>query len=604
LHEGQGLLGELALVGAVAVAAMLVLHRIRVPAFGGLLVGGAIAGPTGLGLIGDVQEIQEIAEIGVILLLFSIGLEFSMARLRFIWRAVSIGGSLQVGLTAGAVLILLLALGDTLERGILFGSAVALSSTAIVLRALSERGELDAPHGRFIVGTLLFQDLLVVPLTLLVPLLGEAEEGTSPLAILGALLVAMAGVLLVAAVARLAIPVFFQVVAATKSREIFLLAVLSVGIGAAWVMSALGLSVALGAFLAGMILADTEYRHRAMSELIPLRDAFGSLFFISLGLLFDWRALVDDPVPTLLVLAGLVLGKAVIATLVAMVGMRYPAGAAWRAGVSLAQFGEFGFVVLLLGVGEGLATTEEIRLLVTAGVMSMLLSRLAIAAAPSMRAGEAVLRPLERLLRVRGADEMRPEDEGLSGHVVVVGYGVAGQLLAASLKSAGRPYLVLELDAERVRQARRAGEPVYYGDITSPETLNYTRVRRARALVLLINDPEAVRRALEGARSFVPSTPIIARTRYVREREELLRLGADYVVCEELEAGAEIAAHVLRALGMEGGEIYRAVENAIMGAGHASITGERQSWLVVPVEVSREPLATRAAERDEEAERG
>ncbi|MDA1002423.1 MAG: cation:proton antiporter [Chloroflexi bacterium] len=583
MEEGQHLLGELALVGAVAVAAMLIAHRARLPAFGGLLVGGAIAGPHGFALVPNTAEINQLAEVGVILLLFSIGLEFSVSRLRYIWRAVAIGGALQMGLTMGAAVLVMLAFGDSVQRGILFGGALALSSTAIVLRALSDRGELDAPHGRFIVGILIFQDIAVVPLTLIVPLMsgvgGESFLGDVALTLLRGLALAVIAIVL----ARLAIPGFLRLVAATKSREVFLLAVLSVGIGAAWLMSALGLSVALGAFVAGMLLADTEFRHRAMGELMPLRDAFGSIFFISLGLLFDGRALLERPGVAALILIGLVVGKAAVAT-VSAIAMRYPARAAWLAGASLAQFGEFGFVVLLIGLAEGLATAAEIRLIVTVGVLSMLLSRVAIAAAPRLRAGERLLRPLEQLLRVRGVDELAEDAPGLHDHVVVVGYGVAGRLLCAALRLADREYVVLELDVDRVRDGRAAGEPIYYGDITSPEVLRYVDVPQARAVILLINDPEGLRRALGAARSLTANARLIARTRYVRDRAELLRLGADEVVCEELEAGAEIAAQVLMALGLEGRAARRAVVAALADGDGAALTGIRQAWLGALIE--------------------
>jgi len=583
VDEGQHLLGELALVGAVAVVAMLIAHRARLPAFGGLLVGGAIAGPYGLALVENAEEINQLAEIGVILLLFSIGLEFSVSRLRYIWRSVAVGGALQVGLTGGAVVLVMLAFGDSVERGILFGGAVALSSTAIVLRALSDRSELDSPHGRFIIGILIFQDLAIVPLTLIVPLLGggggDDLAGGVALTLLRGLAVAVAAIVL----ARLAIPVLLRLVAATQSREIFLLSVLSVGIGAAWLMSALGLSVALGAFVAGMLLADTEFRHRAMGELMPLRDAFGSIFFISLGLLFDARAILDRPVLAALMLFGLVIGKGIAATISAL-AMRYPARAAWLAGASLAQFGEFGFVVLLIGQAEGLATPAEVRLLVTVGVLSMLLSRVAIAAAPRMRAGERLLRPLEQLLRVRGVDALGEDAPALRGHVVVVGYGVAGRLLCTALRLAEREYVVLELDVERVRAGRTGGERIYYGDITSPEVLEYVHVREARAVVVLINDPEALRRALGATRSLTSHARLIARTRYVRDRDELLRLGADEVVCEELEAGAEIAAQVLIALGLEGRKARQAVGAALADGEGAALTGERQGWIGAAVD--------------------
>jgi len=581
-HE-QTLIGELAIVVALGVLAALMLHRVRLPPVIGFLISGAIAGPHGLALVGSSEDIELIAEIGVILLLFAIGLEFSLSRLRYIWRAVAIGGSLQVGVTVLATFLVLIALDETPQRAVFFGLVVALSSTAIVLRALDSRGEVDAPHGRFIVGALIFQDLLVVPLTLFVPLLAGGEQDVMREL---AIAIGKAIAVIVAAVfaARFVIPRFFRLVDQTGSREVFLLAVLSVGVGLAWGMSEVGLSFALGAFLAGLLLADTDYTHRAVSDVIPLRDVFTSIFFISLGMLLDPDVLVDDPLVVTLIVVGLLFGKGLIASLSA-IAMRYPARAAWEVGVNLAQFGEFGFVVLTLGLSVGLATDAEVQTLVSAGVLSMVLSRLAMEFSPKLRAGEALLRPLERLLRAPGIDEPEPEHRGLTDHVVVVGYGVAGRLLRQSLADAEVPHLVLELNADRVRDARAAGAPVYYGDITSPEALSYAQVPYARALVLLINDPGAARRAVSAARAVCPVTPIFVRTRYLADSAELRALGANVVVAEELEGGTEMAAHVLHDGGMPEREVRRIVARALDRFPGDGRIGETQHWLTAVDEV-------------------
>jgi len=596
--DGQQLIGELAIVVGLAVLAALLLHRIRLPPVIGFLAAGAIAGPNGVELVADTEDIELIAEVGVILLLFAIGLEFSLSRLRFIWRAVAIGGSLQVGITVAATYALLIALDETPERAVFFGLVFALSSTAIVLRALDARGELDAPHGRFIVGALIFQDLLVVPLTLFVPLLaGEGGDVVSGLTIA---LAKAVGVFLAAAVAaRWVIPRFFQLVDQTESREVFLLAVLSVGVGLAWAMSEVGLSFALGAFLAGLLLADTDYSHRAVTDVIPLRDTFTSIFFISLGMLFDPQVFADDPVVVVLIVVGLVLGKGVIASLSA-IAMRYPARASWEVGINLAQFGEFGFIVLTLGLSVGLATDAEVATIVSAGVLSMVVSRMAMEFAPRLRAGEAMLRPLERLMRTPGIDEPEAQHRGLTGHVVVVGYGVAGRLLVSSLADAGVEHLVLELNAERVREARATGAPIYYGDITSPEALTYAQVPYARALVLLINDPNAARRAVAAARAVCPVTPILVRARYVADAKKLRALGADIVVAEELESGTEMAAHVLHQAGVPEVEVRSFVARALDEVAGDGATGENQHWLTAVDEV--EPPPTDVAPEVPEAE--
>ena len=576
--EEQDLFGELAVIGALAVATTLGLHRIGLPATIGFLVTGALAGPHGLGLIGDTEHITQIAEIGVILLLFAIGLEFSLSRLRFIWRAVAIGGSLQVGVTTLAALVILVAMGDTVERGIVFGLVVALSSTVVVLRVLDVRGELDAPHGRFIVGALIFQDLLVVPLTLLVPVLASGDSSGFMFEVAWALARATLAIGAVLFVARFLLPRLFNAVDTTRTREVFLLTVISIALGSAWLMNQIGLSFALGAFLAGILLADTDYSHRATSDIIPLRDAFTSFFFISLGMLVDWRVFADEPVVAVLIVLGLVLGKAFVASLAAL-AMRNPASVAWRSGVYLAQFGEFGYVVLLLGASEGLVTSSELRLVVTTGVLSIVLSRGLMHWTGGLHAGEALLRPLERLLRARGIDEPTAQDAFLTDHVVIAGYGVAGRLLARTLAQAHIPYVILELNAETVREARREYTHVYYGDVTSPEALAHARLGHARVLVLLISDPPAARRAIATAHADWPSVPILVRTRYVAERDGLLALGADQVVCEELEGGTEMSAWVLRLLGLDAAAIRSEISEALASSTVGDLTGATGEWI-------------------------
>ncbi len=572
------LFGELAVIGALAVATTLGLRRLGLPTIAGFLITGAIAGPHGLRLVGESNHIDQIAEIGVILLLFGIGLEFSLSRLRFIWKSVAIGGSLQVGITTIAVLGILVVAGDTVERGIVFGLAVALSSTVVVLRLLARRGELDAPHGRFIVGALIFQDLLVIPLTLLVPVLATGDSGGFGLEAAWALIRATLAVGGLLVVARFVVPRIFQAVDATRTREVFLLTVISIALGSSWLMGQLGLSYALGAFLAGMLLADTDYSHRTISDIIPLRDAFTSFFFISLGMIVDWRVFVDAPLIAALIVLGLVGGKALVASLAAL-AMRNPASVSWRSGVYLAQFGEFGYVVLVLGVSEGLVTSSELSVVVTTGVVSILLSRLLMHWTGGLHAGETLLRPLERLLRARGIDEPTGEDAHLTDHVVIAGYGVAGRLLAQTLAEAEIPYVILALNTESVREGRSEHTHIYYGDITSAEALAHARLSHARVLALLISDPLAVRRAIAAARAESPQVPILARTRYVAERSDLLELGADHVVCEEVEGGTEMAARVLESLGMDAPAIRAQIRRTISSAKAKHLTGVVRQWI-------------------------
>lgn len=540
------LLDELAIVIAVAVAVTVLLSRLRLPTVAGLLAAGALLGPFGLKLAKSVHAIEVLAEVGVVLLLFSIGLEFSLARLRNIFRQVALGGVLQVGLTTAITAGVAVAAGETAARGVFCGFVFALSSTAIVLRALAERRELDAPHGRFIVGTLIFQDLCVVPMVLIVPLLGpKAPQGGAAVSIALAMGKAALVIVLTLAVARFVVPKILGWVDASRSREVFLLAILSLCIGTAWLTAMAGLSLALGAFLGGMVVADTEYSHRAMGDILPLRDAFVSIFFVSLGMLFDVRVVAEKPLLVGALLLGLIVAKGWIATLAAM-AMRFPSRVAWLAGVGLAQFGEFGFVLTRLGESHGIVDGNATKPLLAAGIGSMFLTPLLVRAAPHTTAGERLLAPLERLIGVRSIDEADEGEAALEGHVVIVGFGVAGRFAALTLSACGVPFVVFELNADNVRKGKELGLPVYYGDATSEEALGHAHLADARLLVLLMNDPQAAQRVVDTAKRVAPNVPVLMRTRYLLERDALLKMGARDVVAEEVEGAVEMIARMLR----------------------------------------------------------
>jgi CPA2 family monovalent cation:H+ antiporter-2 len=538
------LLDEIAIIAALAVAVTIVLSRVKLPTVAGLLAAGALAGPFGLSLVRSVHAIEVLAEIGVVLLLFTIGLEFSLARLRDIFRQVAVGGALQVGLTTAAVAAVAIGFGRPAGTAVFYGFVFALSSTAIVLRALAERRELDAPHGRFIVGTLIFQDLCVVPMVLIVPLLAGAEGGHAATDIAVAMGKATAVVVATVVVASFVVPRLLRLVDASRSREVFLLAILGLCIGTAWLTSLAGLSLALGAFLGGMVVADTEYGHRAMGDILPLRDAFVSVFFVSLGMLFDARVVVAQPLLVGAFLGGFLLLKGALATLAAL-AMRFPARVAWLAGVGLAQFGEFGFVLARLGESSGVVGRADTTPLLAAGIASMFVAPLLVRVAPHITAGERLLAPLEKLIGVRSIDEA-DQVARLEGHVVIVGFGVAGRLTAQALAACKVPYVVLELNAETVRGSKDQGLPVYYGDATSAEALGHAHYEKARALVILINDPIAAERVVDTARRVAPDVPVLMRARYLGERKSLLDIGARDVVAEEVEGGVEIISRLLR----------------------------------------------------------
>jgi len=559
-------LDELAIVAALAVAVTVLLSRLLLPTVAGLLAAGAMLGPHGLHLTSSVESIEQLAEVGVVLLLFSIGLEFSLARLKDILKQVALGGILQVGVTAAVATTVARWLGEPIGAAIFYGFVFALSSTAIVLRALSERRELDAPHGRIIVGTLIFQDLCVVPMVLIVPLLGEGTAvdsiAWSTAAALGKASLVVVGTV---AIARFVVPKVLDWVDASQSREVFLLAILGLCIGTAWLTSLAGLSLALGAFLGGMVVADTEYGHRAMGDILPLRDAFVSVFFVSLGMLFDVRVVIQQPLLVFGLLGGFLLVKGLLATLAAM-AMRFPSRVAWLAGVGLAQFGEFGFVLTQLAQQNEVIQSAQVQPLLAAGIISMFLTPLLVRVAPHITAGERLLAPLERLIGVRAIDEADEVTTKLNEHVVIVGYGLAGALCATALTQSGVPYLVLELNADNVRRGKDLGLPIYYGDATSAEALRHAHLESARLLVLLMNDAQAAERVVDTARRVAPGIRILVRTRYLAQRDRLIRLGAQRVVSEEVEGAVEMLHRMLRSVEVPRNVIEERIREARLGS--------------------------------------
>jgi CPA2 family monovalent cation:H+ antiporter-2 len=543
------ILQDLVVILAAALVVVLLLGRLRLPTIAGFIVAGALLGPSGFGWVKDAGEIEQLAEIGVVLLLFTIGLEFSISELRRLRRVLIVGGGLQVGLTTLVVTALATLGGLTVARGIFFGFVVALSSTAIVLKGLAERGETDAPHGRLVVGVLLFQDLCVVPMILVAPLVAGDSGVLGPL--VRVVLTGAAVIAVTLFLARQVVPRVLHLVAATGSRDVFILAVVLMCAGIAWLTSFVGLSLALGAFLAGTILADSDYGHQAFADVLPLREIFTSLFFVSMGLLLDLRVVADSPGPVLTLAGAVLAGKAVLAALAGLAA-RFPLQVALLGGLALSQVGEFSFVLARVGRPLGLLDPSEMRLLLAASVITMLVTPFALRLGPHVAAGAVRLGALERLLG-RSREELGRILPGLSDHVVVLGFGVGGEMMAEVLRSAGVPFVVLDLNAERVREARRRGEPVSYGDVTSPELLQRARVADARQVVILLNDPSATLRAVRAARRLAPDTPIAARARYVADVPALLQAGATEAVAQEFEASLEVIRRVMKRMSAAAG---------------------------------------------------
>lgn len=540
-------LGDFAIIIGVAVAVVALLHRLGIPSIAGFIISGLLVGPHVLGLVGDLAQVELMAEIGVVLLLFGIGMELDLSRVRRLWRPIIIGGALQVGITIIITLFIMSFFSFAKYTGFIIGCLVAVSSTAIVLRGLEIRREIDAPHGRLTLGILIFQDLMVVPIMLLIPVMGSPQAGSGQL--LMAILRSAAILLCVLLAARLIVPRALHMVAATRQRPLFVLSVLLVCVGTAWATSSAGVSLALGAFLAGLMVAGSGYRHQAIADIIPFREVFSSIFFISIGMLLSPRGIFDNMLPILLVLAAILIGKSLVVFTTGIM-MRLSLRISILAAVALAQIGEFSFVISKSAQAYGLLDNVLISVLTPASILSMLIAPLALAIGPQLAAGIGKVKPLTRLLNVQSVEEISERAGGLRDHVIIGGYGFAGESLAGVLKKYRIPYLIVDLNPSNVARAAGRGEPAFYGDLTSSEVLSRLGAENARALVLVINDPGATEHATRAARSIAPALRIIVRTNYLLDIKPLLAAGADEIVPAELEAAVEITSRIVTSCGI------------------------------------------------------
>lgn len=547
-------LKDLVIVFAVGVAVVAILHRFKIPAIAGFILAGMLIGPRGLGLVNDIHQVEILAEIGVALLLFGIGLELSLDKIKRLWHPTMLGGALQVSLSIIAVFLIAGWFGINGRSSVFIGFVVAVSSTAIVLRGLEQRGELDAPHGRLTLGILIFQDMCVVPMMLAIPILGGEAGGLAGVVKTIGVAVVIVGAVLIAS--RILVPRLLRQVARTRQRNLFIMTVLLICLGTAWLTSKAGVSLALGAFLAGVVVAGSEYRHQALADLISFKEIFTSLFFVSVGMLIDPVFMRDHFGNILLLLGAILIGKFLVVSLTAL-AIRLPLRVAVLSGAALAQVGEFSFMLIGASRGFGLLEPGVSSTIISAAILSMLITPFALTLGPHLAAGANKIKTLNRLMHIRSTDELDNSETKLVNHVIIGGYGFTGYDLANSLKSCGIPYIIVDLNSENVRRARENGEPIYFGDLTSPEVLDHLGVSRARELIVAINDPDAIERTVRTAREMARELYIIARTNYILDVERLNRAGANEIIPAELEAAAKVTERVLLRHRVDSGEINK-----------------------------------------------
>ncbi|HBG07275.1 MAG: sodium:proton exchanger [Geobacteraceae bacterium GWC2_58_44] len=539
--EYQGL-KDIEILFGLGLFTVILLRRLKFPSIVGFLLTGIVAGPYALGFIKNTHQVEQMAEYGVVLLLFTIGIEFSLKELMRIKHLVLLGGGLQVGCTILAVTALGTLFHFSIPQSVFFGFLVALSSTAILMKLLIDAGEMDTPQGKTALGILIFQDLCIVPLMLFTPLLAGDGDGLQEVALV---LFKAVGVILAAHYgARFVIPWIFEQVVKSRSRELFIMMIIFIGMGTAWLTAQAGLSLALGAFIAGLAISESEYSHQALSDIMPFREAFMSLFFISVGMLLNPAVLLTYPLLIASLVLGIILIKTVITTGSAM-ALGLPMRITLIAGLSLAQIGEFSFVLSQAGLKHGLLSPEAYQIFLAASIATMGLTPLCMKIASPFASYLTGVLP-HSWTRGRTVFSGSKKKVPVSDHLIIVGYGVNGKNLARVLKHLKISHVIIETNPFTVSSEKKKGEQIIFGDASKPEVLDHAHIEKARIMVVAISDAAASRRIAALARQLNPSIHVIVRTRYILEVEPLFKLGVNEVIPEEFETSVEILSRVLK----------------------------------------------------------
>mgnify|MGYP000099499721 CR=1 FL=1 len=572
------ILAGLSIIAGLSMVVLYCCHRAGIPTLVSFILVGIAAGPNGFGLIQAEHEVELVAEIGVILLLFTIGLEFSFNKLIQIKRNVFVGGTFQVFSTiVVSMLLLSFFTGYSINSLVFIGFFISLSSTAIVMKLFQESGEVDTPQGRNCLSILLFQDLIVVPMMIFTPLLAGELNGGIATTFFWLFLKGSGIVLLVWVGIKWFVPRVLHGIVRTRNRELFLLCIVFMCIGIAWITHELGLSIALGAFLAGLIISESEYSHQAFGNILPFRDIFTSIFFISIGMLFEPGVVFDYPLVTLGLVVFFVFVKFVLAGSAAFLS-GYPLRTSLITGISLAQVGEFSFILLSFGSDYNLVPSPLYQILLASAIITMALTPFLIQYAHPV--ADRIISLLSRLGLFSGkftgdqGNTGSADTKELKDHVIIVGYGVIGSMVARACIISRVPYAIIEMNPRTVKEEKEKGENIVYGDSIQAPVLENIAIKEARVLVVTIPDRVAVRKVVAVARQMNPEVHIIARTRFVAEIDMLSRLGANEVITEEYEIAMELFSLLLKRYLISEQEILRLLNE--MKAGNYSILRSKE----------------------------
>ncbi len=546
-----GLFNEIFIIFIISMFVLYFCSRMKIPAIVGYLFTGALLGPYGLRLIHATHEVEYLAEVGVVLLLFTIGIEFSFKKLLQIRKALVLGGFTQVLLTIAAVAFVEYELGFAFKQAVFVGFLVALSSTAIVLKYLQEKAEIDSVYGQTSLAILIFQDIVIVPMILITPLLTEDPAAISAGGdvSISMLLVKIALIVfLIIAATKFIVPQILYHVAKTRNQDLFLLTVIVICASVAVMTFKAGLSLALGAFLAGLVISESEYSHQALGYVLPFKSIFTSFFFVSIGMLLNTSFILSMP----WTIAALTFGVVAVKTAAAYIGgalLKVPTGSALLAGFALCQIGEFSFVLSKTGVENKIITSHTYQIFLSVAVLTMILTPAIIY---SVHIALKYLVKLKYLKAIPGESSGSSQDDdkgefcSMKDQLIIIGYGINGQNLARAAKASKIPYVISDVNPETVRREKQNGEPIIYGDATYESVLEHLNVKCAKIIVIAVPDRIAIRRIVELSRKMNHDIYIIARTRFYSEVEEIKKLGADEVIPEEFETSIEIFTRVMQ----------------------------------------------------------
>ncbi len=552
------MLNQILMLLAASVVAVTILRRFSLPPVLGYLFVGVVVGPHGLGWMTETEDVRLLAEFGVVFLLFTLGLEFSLPKLISMRGAVLGLGTSQVVLTTLAIGGVAYAFGIAWEIALVLGGALAMSSTAIVVKQLTEQVELNQPHGRLSVGVLLFQDIAFIPfLITIAALAGAGSDGVATELAIALMKGAFVFAAMLAAGRWLLRPMFHEI-ARTHSPELFTLTVLLVTLAAAWLTHVAGLSYALGAFLAGMMLGETEFRHQVEADIRPFRDILLGLFFITIGMLLDVEVLPSILHWVFAATLALVLFKIVSITLLAR-KLCADWQSAMRTGVTLAQGGEFGLAVALLALSAGLIDPRVAQIVLATVIFSMVFAPALVKLNGPLAA--RLFEDTDATERAKLQHDISTHPGGVQGHVLIVGYGRVGQNIARFLEDENIDFIALDLDPVRVRNAREAGDPVYYGDAMRHDVLEAADIDHARVVVVTYYDTVVSLRVLKAIRERGLTMPVLVRTRDDANLEKLQKAGATEVIPDTLEASLMVATHLLRLLDVPVRRIVRRIQD-------------------------------------------